>query len=119
MESLVRRERPGIAERRVQYLYRQAPTRSRQLVNELQELYEGRCQVCLWDPRVVYSEELCHGHHIQWLSRGGADDLKNMLLVCPNHHAAIHQCDAPLDWGDWALDFEDHREALRLNLHLG
>jgi 5-methylcytosine-specific restriction protein A len=119
VDALVRQERPGIAEERVSYLYRQAPTRSRQLVNALQEMYSGRCQVCLWDPRQVYAEELCQGHHLQWLSRGGEDELENMLLLCPNHHAAVHQCDAPFDFGDYAFDFCDHREPLRANLHLG
>jgi hypothetical protein len=42
------------------------------------------------------------------------------MLVCPDHHRAIHRCDAPLDWGgeDLTLDFGDHREALDLNCHL-
>ena len=31
-----------------------------------------------------------NGARIQWLSRGGDDTLENLMLVCPNHHAAIH-----------------------------
>jgi hypothetical protein len=96
IERLISEEKPGIAKKRREYLFRQAPKRSRQLVKELQELYQGRCQICLWNPRKRYDERICHAHHIHWLSRGGDDTKNNMVLICPSHHAAIHCCDAPL-----------------------
>lgn len=118
VQDLVAREKPGMALARQEYLYQQAPARSRRLSQELQEMYEGRCQICLWTPRLRYGENLCHGHHIEWISRGGEDSLGNMVLVCPNHHAAIHRCDAPFDYEDLVFGFSSHREELRLNLHL-
>jgi hypothetical protein len=42
-----------------------------------------------------------------------------MILVCPNHHSAIHKIDAPLDFSDMAFDFGVRRERLQLNSHLG
>ncbi len=39
-----------------------------------------------------------------------------MPVLCPNHHAAVHRCDAPLDFGDHA--FAGHREVLQLNQRL-
>jgi 5-methylcytosine-specific restriction protein A len=81
-------------------------------------MYEGKCQICGWNPRNIYDESLCHGHHIQWLSRGGDDDISNMMLVCPNHHEAIHRCDAPFDFHDMAFDFISHREILTIDSHL-
>lgn len=118
VESLIRDEEPGIAEQRREYLYRQAPTRNRQFVVDLQELYQGKCQICLWNPTNIYEHYLCQGHHFHWLSRGGEDSLENMVLICPNHHSAIHRCDAPLDFKDLAFDFGTHREPLQLNNHL-
>jgi len=118
VEQLIWDEKPGIAERRQEYLYRHAPTRNPDLVAELQAIYEGRCQICLWHPRNKYGVTLCHGHHIHWLSRGGEDVLSNMALICPNHHAAIHKLDAPLDYKDFAFDFGIRREYFRLNKHL-
>jgi 5-methylcytosine-specific restriction enzyme A len=118
VEQLIHQDVPGMAATRQQYLYQQAPTRNRLLVAQLQELYQGRCQICLWNPRSEYSTNLCHGHHLQWLSRGGDDALNNMTLVCPNHHAAIHQCDAPFDFSDMSFDFGSHRENLCIDLHL-
>lgn len=118
VRDLIAEETPGIASTRQEYLYRQAPTRNRALVTELQRLYGGRCQICLWSPRKHYGVNLCHGHHLQWLSRGGDDALGNMALVCPNHHAAIHGCDAPFDFGDMSFNFDTQREPLQANLHL-
>lgn len=117
VERLIHEEAPGIAEQRREYLFRQAPARNRQLVLKLQELYQGRCQMCQWNPNEVYGQYLCHGHHVHWLSRGGEDNLENMLLVCPNHHEAIHRCDAPFDYGHLAFDFGDHKEQLQLDYH--
>jgi hypothetical protein len=118
VEKLIQQEKPGVAEERRLYLYNQAPTRNHRLVEELQDLYNGRCQICLWHPREHYGHNLCQGHHIHWLSRGGDDELTNMVLLCPNHHSAIHKTDAPLDFRDMAFGFGVQRENLQLNVHL-
>jgi 5-methylcytosine-specific restriction enzyme A len=118
VESLIQAETSGMAETRRAYLYRQAVRRNRDLVRDLQERYDGRCQICDWDPRDKYGVYLCEGHHIQWLSRGGDDDLENMMLVCPNHHSAIHRRDAVFDYADASLDFMTHREQLVTRGHL-
>jgi predicted HNH restriction endonuclease len=31
--------------------------------------------------------------------------VENMILVCPNHHAAIHRDDAPFDYKDLSYTF--------------
>lgn len=118
VERLIRTEPSGIAEKRREYLFGPAITRNSQLTQQLHEIYEGRCQICLWNPRNKYGHNLCQGHHIQWLSRGGEDVIENMALICPNHHVAIHRCDAPLDYKDLAFDFSTFREPLQANLHL-
>ena len=118
VEKLIVKEQPGLAEKRKLYLYKQAPARDRRLVEELQELYKGQCQICMWHPQKHYGHLLCHGHHILWISRGGEDALANMMLVCPNHHGAIHKIDAPFDFSDMAFDFGTHRENLQIDLHL-
>ncbi|MGE0256982.1 MAG: HNH endonuclease [Alphaproteobacteria bacterium] len=86
-------------------------------MNELRRLYEGRCQLCLWQPRKTYGEELCEAHHVRWLARGGDDELHNLVLVCPNHHRAIHRCDSPFDHGTMSFHFEGFSERLGLDLH--
>ncbi len=117
VEEFLQEEKSGIAEKRREYLYRQAPARNKNLAKELQKLYDGKCQICLWNPRKIYSESLCHGHHVHWLSRGGKDCLENMVLICPNHHSAIHGCDAPLNYDNFSFDFGNHREEIKLSRH--
>jgi hypothetical protein len=105
---------------RVRYLFETVDvTRARKHVQTLQEIYDGRCQICLFDPRARYARRLCHGHHIQWLSRGGEDELENMVLICPNHHAAAHHPDAVFDYLDLTFCFSNGLvEAVQLNRHL-
>lgn len=116
--DLVKEEEPGVAEERQRYLYEEAPSRNRELAKEVQSIYDGRCQICRWDPREEYERNLCHAHHIHWLSRGGSDDLENLMLVCPNHHEAIHKCDAQFDFRGGKYDFGVHLERIELNEHL-
>lgn len=57
-----------------------------------------------------------------WLARGGADERANLVLLCPNHHRAVHGCDAVLDFAGPApvFDFGDgRRERVQLDYHLG
>jgi 5-methylcytosine-specific restriction enzyme A len=116
---LIQKEEPGIAEERRKYLYGPSVSKNPQLSAELQGMYEGKCQLCLWDPRASYGDLICEAHHIVWLSRGGDDALANLVLLCPNHHRAVHRTDSPLDFGDMAFDFRTHREILAVNRHLG
>lgn len=115
---LIQKEDPGIAEERRKYLYGPSVSKNPQLTAELQTVYEGRCQLCLWDPRGTYGDSICEAHHIVWLSRGGEDALTNLALLCPNHHRAVHRMDAPLDWADMAFDFGARRERVVVDRHL-
>jgi 5-methylcytosine-specific restriction protein A len=118
VEKLIVEERPGMSNERQRYLYQQAPTRNREFAIQLREIYSGKCQICAWDPQDHYGRNLCHAHHLHWLSRGGEDNIDNLALVCPNHHAAIHGCDAPFDFESLSFDFGAFREPLKLNSHL-
>lgn len=118
VEKFLRTESAGITKKRLQYLYQQAPARNKRLLDKLQLTYKGKCQLCRWAPRDKYGRFLCQGHHLQWLSRGGRDVLSNMVLICPNHHIAVHRCDSPFDFEQFSFLFQNHKEPLRLNLHL-
>lgn len=109
---------PTMSPERRAYLLRKIHARDRALVEQLQALYGGRCQLCEWAPELRYGHRVCDGHHIHWLSQGGTDSLDNMMLVCPNHHRAIHATEAQLDFRGMEMVFRSHREPLRLNEHL-
>ena len=114
--GFVRGQPSGLGEQRRQYLVTRA-ARSRHLVHQLRELYDGQCQICSWSPRLGYKADLCEAHHVQWLCRGGLDDMANMVLICPNHHRAVHRCDAPFDWGQSAFLFNGDGERLAVARH--
>jgi hypothetical protein len=105
---------------RIRYLFESVDIRrARRHVEWLQRAYTSQCQICLFDPQGRYSRNLAHGHHIQWLSRGGEDSLDNMVLICPNHHAAVHQDDAVFDYRTLSFYFSNGLvEELQLNRHL-
>ena len=108
----------GMSATHRRWLIRDAAPRSRAHVEALRKMYRGCCQVCAWESRAEHSIDVCEGHHLQWLSRGGRDDLSNMVLLCPNHHRLVHALDAPLDFSDLSFNFGDRREALAMNDHL-
>jgi 5-methylcytosine-specific restriction protein A len=118
VKALVKSEPAGLAEKRAAYLYKKAVRRSPRIVEQLKAMYEGQCQVCQWSPRSSYSTDICEGHHIRWLSRGGEDEIENLVLLCPNHHRAAHACDAVFDYESCSFDFGERSEELSLNEHL-
>ena len=94
-------------------------SRNRAHVEQLHSLYGGRCQLCGFDPELLYEARACRGHHIVYLSRGGRDELTNMMLVCPNHHEVIHATSAVFDFKDLRYVFSSgRREPLVMNRHL-
>jgi 5-methylcytosine-specific restriction enzyme A len=116
--ELLNRDHTGASEDRRRQLLTLAP-RDRQLVKDLYELYSGRCQLCAFDSPVVYRVASAESHHIVYRSRGGDDDLTNMVLVCPNHHTVIHKTDATFDYSRLMFCFPNGRvEPLCLNTHL-
>ncbi len=93
--------------------------RNRRHIEILQDIYAGRCQLCAFDPKVIYGVRACYGHHIVYLSRGGLDELENLLLICPNHHEIIHSNNAIFDFYDLCYAYPNgRREPLVINQHL-
>lgn len=90
--------------------------RDQKLVGQLKTLYSGQCQICGTKPFNGLFGNIAEGHHIVWLSRGGADTLRNMVLLCPNHHAAVHSFDPTFDWTNMAFKFGTRNLPLRLRV---
>jgi hypothetical protein len=116
--DVVRNEHSGVSDERRQELLGLTP-RNRQLVRSLHNMYAGRCQLCAFDSPVVYGVPCAESHHIVYLSRGGPDELANMVLLCPNHHSVVHKADATFDYARLAFTFSNGRmEPLCINTHL-
>ena len=118
LEKILRRDHTGPSEDRRHRLLSLAG-RDRQLVKEVHDRYSGRCQLCAFDSPVVYGTTSAESHHIVYLSRGGEDNLVNMVLLCPNHHTVVHKTEATFDYAQLTFCFPNGRvEPLCLNTHL-
>jgi hypothetical protein len=118
LQNVITTEHGGVSDERRRELLGLTP-RNRQLVHELYESYAGRCQLCAFDSPIVYGVPSAECHHIVYLSRGGLDQLTNLVLLCPNHHTIVHKTDATFDYGRLSFHFSNGRvEPLAINTHL-
>jgi hypothetical protein len=92
--------------------------RDQTLVDQLKRLYGGQCQICDSVPFKGLFGNIVEAHHVQWLCRGGADTLDNLVLLCPNHHAAIHAADPEFDRSKLEFRFGAKIVPIRLDRHL-
>jgi 5-methylcytosine-specific restriction endonuclease McrA len=92
--------------------------RNQTLAKELKHLYGGECQICGSAPFNGAFGDVSEAHHIQWLSRGGQNTLDNVILLCPNHHAAMHSADPEFDRDKLEFRFGSKAVPVRLNRHL-
>lgn len=118
LRGVVETEHGGVSDERRRELLG-LTARNRQLVRSLHEMYAGRCQLCAFDSPVVYGVPSAECHHIAYLSRGGPDELTNMVLLCPNHHTVVHKTDAIFDYARLAFLFANGRaEPMCMNTHI-
>jgi len=61
--------------------------RNTTIVNNLKQRYNYRCQVCGERRKQSRNDYYAEGHHLKPLSDGGPDDIRNIIILCPNHHA--------------------------------
>lgn len=62
------------------------------VVAEVLALADGECQNCLSDApfRREDGRPYLEVHHVEWLSQGGEDSVKNAIALCPNCHREAH-----------------------------
>lgn len=119
VKRLLAAEAPGLSQERREYLYGPAINRTRSWTRTLREMYQDSCQMCGWSSMGKYRTEVCEAHHLHWLSRGGPDELENVMLLCPNHHRVVHRVDAVFDFSDQSFLLPgEHRQGLREPGHL-
>lgn len=92
--------------------------RDQTLANQLKRIYEGKCQICGSVPYNGEYGNITEAHHIKWLCRGGSDTLDNLVLLCPNHHAAMHSADPQFDSAKNEFQLGAKKIPIRLNRHL-
>jgi len=66
--------------------------RDSRIVQQLKSVYEYRCQICSNTIELRTGQgRYCEAHHIRPLGRPheGSDNIANLVIVCPNHHAML------------------------------
>ena len=106
-----------ISEERKTYLSTRSKVRRSGITKKIKQQYAGRCQVTGWDPRQAHDRDLCEAHHVHWLSRGGDDDIHNLVLLSPNIHRLIHSTDAPFDYATQSFIVNNQTLSLKLADH--
>lgn len=57
---------------------------------KLKKLYDYRCQICEQTIGLPCGVKIAHIHHIDYFSTSMNNNADNIIVVCPNHHAIIH-----------------------------
>lgn len=57
---------------------------SKRTITKLLKRANKSCSICGWN------ESTCDIHHIIPLSKGGTNNIDNLIIVCPNCHRVIH-----------------------------
>jgi hypothetical protein len=86
----------------------------------LKKLYNHHCQICGSTPfGGELGSDISEAHHIKFLSKDGTDYRDNMMLLCPNHHTAVHLRSPTFNWATLCFEFSPGVVvALKINLHL-
>ena len=54
---------------------------------DLKKMYQNKCQACNYQIIKPNNEYYSEAHHVWPLQHDGDDDLNNILVLCPTHHA--------------------------------
>ena len=92
---------------------------SRAIGNSLKELYSYRCQICGEYIGERYGSNLIHAHHIDYFTKSLNNNPDNILILCPNHHGIIHDCNPVFDRKAKKYTYPNgYSEGLKLNKHI-
>ena len=92
---------------------------SRAIADDLKAVYSYRCQICGQYIGEPYGSHLIHAHNIHYFVHSLNNNANNIMIVCPNHHAIIHDLNPIFDFTQKQFHYPNgFVEGLSLNLHL-
>lgn len=92
---------------------------SKSIGNSLKEIYSFRCQICGKLIGEEYGTHLVHAHHIDYFTKSLNNNPENIIIVCPNHHGIIHNCNPLFNRREKQFEYPNgYKEGLLLNLHI-
>nr|WP_312576967.1 HNH endonuclease signature motif containing protein [Sedimentibacter sp.] len=87
--------------------------------NNLKILYKYKCQICGKRVGEEYDSHVIEAHHIDSFVKSLNNDMKNIMIVCPNHHSVIHDVNPHFDKTRKIFVYNNgFEEELKLNYHL-
>ena len=103
-------EKPGIM--RIRKL-------NRKIGEALKTHYQYRCQICGCMIGEKYGSHIVEAHHIDYFVKSLNNDITNIMILCPNHHGIIHDCNPYFDKEKRVFTYPNgYREGLVLNDHI-
>lgn len=89
------------------------------IIENLKQLYNCRCQICGEIVGLECGTKVSQAHHIEYFSKSLNNDSDNIVILCPNHHALIHNQNPIFDRQQKKFIFPNGYVAeLKLNKHL-
>ena len=93
---------------------------NKKIGDNLKLLYGYRCQICGQIIGEEYGSHVVEAHHIDYFVKSLNNDANNQLIVCPNHHAIIHDADPVFDRKRLLYLYKNGEvQKILLNKHLG
>jgi len=85
----------------------------------LKTMYDYRCQICGESVGEYYDSHVVEAHHIDSFIKSLNNDMKNIMILCPNHHSIIHDVNPVFDKMNKIFNYNNgFEEGLRVNYHL-
>lgn len=92
---------------------------NKKIGDNLKLLYDYHCQICGARIGDKYDSHVVEAHHIDYFVKSFNNDLKNQLIVCPNHHSIIHDVNPKFDRNKLLYIYPNgYKEGLVINKHL-
>jgi 5-methylcytosine-specific restriction protein A len=90
----------------------------RSIGEDLKTLYDFRCQICGENFGKPYDQKIVEVHHVIQFVLSMNNDYDNLMVICPNHHTAIHKADPIFDRESLTLSYPNgYHEVLKLDRH--
>lgn len=86
--------------------------RNQAIIQPLKDLYSNKCQICDFTFKKKDDSNYSETHHLIPLGENGSDDVKNLVVLCPNCHKKLHFATTQL------LDFEENKRKVQINGNL-
>lgn len=85
----------------------------------LKTMYDYRCQICGVNVGEYYDSHVVEAHHIDSFIKSLNNDMKNIMILCPNHHSIIHDVNPNFNKTKTIFTYNNgFEEGLKLNYHL-